>query len=290
MTDLIKVESVDGIFLANIRDQQIVSLYREMKHAAENNRGKLGNAADINLEDYKKTVITFNNGGSWQPLLHPATDVSGQTITCSGCSLHLFLDSAHLLQGTIAPKTALGIIVAHGTIGNRLSHSSIGVYISSDGGINWIHARTGQHRIALGNHGGIILLADATKPTRTLLYSYDHGKQFDPVHFAPEGNEVTVTSLKSDYSDPSSIKFFLTGLKHTIGGTKGVAMLIDFSRNNLPECRLISNPGTRNSDYEYFQIIRNNSSDCVLGKKDTYIRRRPAAHCHVKNPEGFLVL
>lgn len=290
ITDLLKVESLDGIFLANVRDQQIVSLYREMKHANKLSGRKPNNSADVNLADYKKTVITFNNGGSWRELTPPAIDADKKPVVCSGCALHLFLDSTHLLQGALTSKSALGIIVAHGNVGNSLSLANVGLYISNDGGSNWIHARNGQHRVAFGNHGGIILVGDAIKPTKTLYYSYNHGKTFEPVHFSSEGQEVTITSLKSDFGDAGSIKFFLAGLKHSASGTKGIAMIIDFAKNNLPECRLLSNPGSKTSDYEYFEFKPHNPTECLLGKKTTYVRRRPTARCHVNQSDGFKVL
>ena len=269
---------------------EVVNLYREKKRSKQNTPGKLPKNEDANLEDYKRTLISFNNGGSWRPLSPPSFDASGRPLSCVGCSLHLFIDSTHLIQGAVAPKTALGLIVAHGNVGNSLSHVNIGVYVSSDGGISWNHARDGLHRMALGNHGGIVLLADASKPTRTLLYSYDHGKKFDSVTFSPEGQEVTVTSLKSDHSNPGSIKFFLSGLKHTQNGVKGVALIIDLSHNNLPECRLIEKPGTKHSDYEYFEIRPTNSSECTLGSKNTYVKKRPTANCRVNNSDGFIAL
>ncbi len=51
--------------------------------------------ANIIQNGQKKTVITYNQGGSWKSLKAPNVDCLGKKVVCELCTLHLigFIDS-----------------------------------------------------------------------------------------------------------------------------------------------------------------------------------------------------
>lgn len=47
--------------------------------------------------------------------------------------------------------------------------------MSRDGGMNWFEIRKGSHIYELGDHGGLIVMAENTKPTADIYYSFNEG-------------------------------------------------------------------------------------------------------------------
>ncbi len=57
---------------------------------------------------------------------------------------------------------SVGLIIGCGNVGDYLSLNSdeINTYLSRDGGLTWFEIRKGSHIYEMGNHGGIIVMAD----------------------------------------------------------------------------------------------------------------------------------
>lgn len=90
------------------------------------------------------SVITYDHGGTWQPIKAPKYDNEGQPISCSNdnnCSLHLSQKFSQLYPDArtasiMSSKSAPGIIMATGVIGKNLKGHYV-VYVSTDAGITW---------------------------------------------------------------------------------------------------------------------------------------------------------
>ena len=69
------------------------------------------------LSNYKQTRITFNKGGSWQPLTPPLKNMDGKPYHCPknvDCYLHLNSHSSSHFGSFYSTETAVGIIIGTG--------------------------------------------------------------------------------------------------------------------------------------------------------------------------------
>jgi hypothetical protein len=129
-----------------------------------------------------KTLITYDDGSTWNLLAAPALDMDNNPYECHGgletCSLHLhFFSGSHTF--TEAPPTPPGFIIAVGSVSKRLlDYEESDMYLSRDAGATWKQVRRGAHKYAFGDQGNIIVLVDDEKPTDHLWYSIDSGESW----------------------------------------------------------------------------------------------------------------
>jgi hypothetical protein len=177
--DFETIESMDGTFMANRYDkdhnsesgvakaagniQQIsdddVEDYEKQK--AEKSRMSTGNSNkkqqqivkekkgdNLQLESFLekiKTYITHNKGSSWELIPAPTEDMNGKSTKCfmeDGCSLHLqmYSHSDVRFAPPYSQESAVGIVMAIGTLGNRLEldrGSRRGTFLTRNGGLSW---------------------------------------------------------------------------------------------------------------------------------------------------------
>jgi hypothetical protein len=78
------------------------------------------------LDSYKKTRITFSNGGTWQIIPCPSKDSLGTETKCrksDGCSLHFHTVTSSDMYGSFySSEKAIGLIMAVGNPGKYLSN------------------------------------------------------------------------------------------------------------------------------------------------------------------------
>lgn len=95
------------------------------------------------IQNYRKTKITFDKGGIWKDLAPPKYRLNKQKTSCTGnCSLHLH--SASSKFGPVySGVNSLGIIIGTGNIGPYLQTKSdqVFTYLSRDGGLTWFEVR-----------------------------------------------------------------------------------------------------------------------------------------------------
>ena len=147
-----------------------------------------------------RTLITFNQGGSWQVL--PAPSEESQKEECraapgsSGggprlgpsCSLHLHLGSpssdSRAFSPVVVSVPTTGIIFATGgvsaglyldDVANSLSDTMYSTFSSLDGGRSWHLAHQHAHNYLLGDAAGLALMTQLQTRTRLLLFSTDYG-------------------------------------------------------------------------------------------------------------------
>ena len=165
---------MEGVYISNIYESseaEKAKLYLE-------NDDKSYKLSYDRLENFKKSVISFDRGASWQPIRAPEYDLENKPIQCSGeCSLHLRGYTDKMSNPIYSNKNAIGIIIAVGNIGIYLStrENEINTYFSRDGGHNWYELRKGSHIYEIGDHGGIIVMAEDSVKTQHILYSWDEG-------------------------------------------------------------------------------------------------------------------
>lgn len=119
------------------------------------------------MEGNIRTYITHNKGGKWELIKAPELDINGKARKCyleDGCSLHLEIYSSNgVFPPPYSQETAVGIILAVGNIGKVLEKhkpDKLSTYISRDGGIVWTEIKKGSHIYEIGDHGGLIVMAE----------------------------------------------------------------------------------------------------------------------------------
>ncbi len=77
----------------------------------------------IDLQSFKKTKISFNNGASWEAIEAPEQDSRGRDIICGEkCGLHFHTVTSSDMYGSFySTEKAIGLIIATGNVGHSLS-------------------------------------------------------------------------------------------------------------------------------------------------------------------------
>lgn len=256
-TDLYKVEGLRGIYIA--------SRINKMP------------ANDAISPDNLGSVITFDHGSTWNPIIAPTVDDEGQSIICKDCSLHLSQKFSQLYPVTrsvtiMSSKSAPGVIMASGVIGKSLKGHP-GVYISRDAGLTWKQILKNYHFFNMGDHGGILVAVKYFKSkgeTREILYSTDEGDKWSSYSF--HSTDLKVYGLMTEPNSNSTI-FTLFGSE--VSEHRWLIIKIDLRNAFTSNCT--------EDDYKFWAPKSHNGDSfmpCVLGRQDTYQRRKAHANCH----------
>ena len=74
------------------------------------------------LDQYRKSVITFDRGGEWHTIKAPKYNYRGEPLDCNGdCSLHLNGRTQSLTTQIYSSQGSVGIVVGTGNTGLYLS-------------------------------------------------------------------------------------------------------------------------------------------------------------------------
>ncbi|KAH9479087.1 vacuolar protein sorting/targeting protein PEP1 [Psilocybe cubensis] len=257
--DFEKIYGVEGIGLANI-----VSNAQEVE----------GRGSPKRL----RSLITFNDGRQWTPLAPPKEDVDGKKIGCDTsdpdhCSLHLHSVTAPHNFGRIFSSPAPGFVMGVGSVGESLlPYTDSDTFLSTDGGVSWKMVSKGAHKYEFGDLGSILVMVDDEDPTDEVKYSLDLGKSWQKYNI---GVRLTARALVT-LPDSTSQKFLLLGSvsKNDQKGDIGrvVVVYLDFAKTRGRKCG--------NDDYEKW-FARPHDSECLMGHKQWYKRRKVDANCYV---------
>lgn len=199
-------------------------------------------------------------------------------------------------------ETAVGIVMAVGTIGDKLDFDKAarrGTFLSRDGGVNWSEVAKIPLIYEFGDHGGLLVAAPNTQSTTQIRYSWNEGKTWtklkiseDPLFIDNIIIEPKSTSQQfvvyGSYDNSTTEEDDKTyDVKRQNGND--VMITLDFAGLHEPACKNPDDPGKDNSDFELWSPHddgRHGSSDkCFLGQRVTYIRRKQDAECF--NGEDF---
>ncbi|XP_032409521.1 VPS10 domain-containing receptor SorCS3 isoform X1 [Xiphophorus hellerii] len=242
LVDFYKVEGINGMYLAN----KIV-------------------------DNHIKTFITYNKGQTWALLPAPATDVSGKNLHCilPFCSLHLHLEMSEnpYTSGPITSKKSVpGIIVATGNIGNELSSTNLGMFITSDAGNSWRQIFDEEYNIwFLDNGGALLAVLHAAMPIRQLWISLDEGKKWDRHSFS-----LVPLYVDGVLMEPESDNHIITFFGHFSHRSEWQLIKIDYKGLFSRRCM--------DGDYQTWSL-HNKEEQCVMGEKQKYMKRRPGNRC-----------
>ena len=168
--DFEELVGIDGVGLANY-----------VANARQVDGGQTANAK-------LKSVITYDDGSSWDPIHPPEKDMHGQKFKCTPstdrngkaddrCSLHLHSVSTPHNVGRVFSSTAPGYVMGVGSVGEYLEdYADSDLYISTDAGRSWSQVHHGAHKFEFGDQGNVMVVINDEEMTDEIRYSIDEGK------------------------------------------------------------------------------------------------------------------
>ncbi|KAJ7446295.1 Oligoxyloglucan reducing end-specific cellobiohydrolase [Mycena latifolia] len=217
-----------------------------------------------------KSLITFDDGSSWAPIRAPRdrTAVPCAPDDYESCSLNL-----HHSLGQISGSMVPGLLVATGSVGHfLLPYERCDTFSSTDGGITWNMILPGAHKLSFGDSGSILVALSDEEGVHHLRYSLNSGRTWDVYDFGVRLKPLTLTPSRSS----GSPKFLLVGQvgRRDQSSDVGpyVTVYLDFSSTRKRKCT--------DEDFEVWDA-RAPGSECIMGHKQRYKRRKPDTECYV---------
>ncbi|XP_055365321.1 sortilin-like isoform X2 [Betta splendens] len=226
-----------------------------------------------------ESVITFDQGAKWQALRRPENshcDTETSANRPTRCTLHIHGSYSTSMKMNVpmlplSQPSALGLILAHGSVGDAESTVWPDVYVSDDGGYTWLLALRGPHHYAILDSGGLLVAVEHTNsPVNQIKFSTDEGQCWhtynftnDPIHFSGLDSEPGSRSMNVS----------LWGYRNDFN--KWVVITVDFQKLLTRDC----------TEADYVEWLAHSadpagSSDgCVLGYKETFLRLRKDSVC-----------
>ncbi|XP_044144258.1 sortilin [Bufo gargarizans] len=233
------------------------------------------------------SVISFDRGGEWSPINKPEnTECDSTAKDKAKCSLHIHAQYS-MSQNLAVPlpplsePNAIGIVIAHGSVGDAVSVANPNVYLSDDGGYSWTRVLLGPHHYAILDSGGLIVaIQQSEMPVNTIKFSTDEGQCWffynfskDPLMFTGLASEPGARSLNV------TVWGYQPGFLHRIW----LSYTIDFAVLLKQSCE--------NKDYTPWLAHSTDpgapSDGCVLGYKEQYQRLKKSSMC--QNGRDYLV-
>uniref|UniRef100_A0A8C4HUS8 VPS10 domain-containing protein n=1 Tax=Dicentrarchus labrax TaxID=13489 RepID=A0A8C4HUS8_DICLA len=226
-----------------------------------------------------ETVITFDQGAKWQTLRRPQNshcDTETSTNRPNRCRLHIHASYSTTIKMNVpmlplSQPSAVGLILAHGSVGDAESALSPDVYVSDDGGYSWLLALKGPHHYTILDSGGLLVAVEHTDlPVNQIKFSTDEGQCWHTYNFT--SNPLYISGMDSE---PGSRSMDVSLWGHRNDHSKWVVITIDFRKLFTREC----------TEGDYIQWLAHSadpsgSNDgCVLGFRETFLRLRKDTVC-----------
>uniref|UniRef100_A0A3Q0R2E5 Sortilin 1b n=1 Tax=Amphilophus citrinellus TaxID=61819 RepID=A0A3Q0R2E5_AMPCI len=198
-------------------------------------------------------------------------------ISCSVLHIHAAYSTSQKLNIPMLPLTepnAVGLIIAHGSVGDAISVMRPDVYVSDDGGYTWIKALDGPHHYAILDSGGLLVAVEhsTTNPVNKIKFSTDEGQCWNEYTFTNE--PIYFTGLASE-PGARSMNVSIWGYTDSFISQYWTSFTIDFRELLTRNCG--------DSDYVQWLAHSDDLSDpndgCLLGYKETFLRLRKDSVC-----------
>lgn len=231
------------------------------------------------------SLITFDQGAQWSPIMGPDTDEEGYKFpNCENesCSLHVSQQLSKRFPSTrsipiLSSPSAIGIVMATGNMGRNLSHRS-DVFLSADAGLSWHQVLKGSYYFNLGDHGGVIVAVKYFKTegwTNELHYSTNEGVTWKKLTFYKE--PLRVFGLLTEPGENTTIFTMFGTAKNPAGGSgiDWIIIKVDLKTVFANECT--------EDDYKKWSPADHSVGkhrNCILGRKEVYERRTIHSNCY----------
>uniref|UniRef100_A0A665UWS2 Sortilin-like n=1 Tax=Echeneis naucrates TaxID=173247 RepID=A0A665UWS2_ECHNA len=230
--------------------------------------------------DSVQSVVSFDQGGEWVPLRKPANSKCDATAKDpEKCSLHIHAaySTAMKLNVPMLPLSepnAVGLILAHGSVGDAISVMRPDVYVSDDGGYTWIKALSGPHHYAILDSGGLLVAVEhsSNQPVNQIKFSTDEGQCWGVYNFTDD--PIYFTGLASE-PGARSMNVSIWGYRDSLVSQYWISITIDFRDLLTRDC----------GDKDYVQWLAHSddisdpNDGCMLGYKEKFLRLRKDSVC-----------
>ncbi|XP_061540775.1 sortilin 1b isoform X1 [Phycodurus eques] len=259
-TDFTNITSLRGVFITSVLDE----------------------------DSSMMSVVTRDMGGEWSSLQKPANSECDSTAKDpEQCSLHIHASYSTAMRLNVpmlplSEPNAVGIILAHGSVGDSISVMTPDVYVSDDGGYTWTKALDGPHHYAILDSGGLLVAVEHSpnEPIDKIKFSTDEGQCWHMYTFTEE--PIFFTGLASE-PGARSMNVSIWGYKNNILSQHWISTTIDFRDLLTRNCT--------DDDYvnwlAHSDDISNPNDGCTLGYKETFQRLRKDSVCW--NGRDYLV-
>ncbi|KAG2114629.1 uncharacterized protein F5147DRAFT_834477 [Suillus discolor] len=232
----------------------------------------IANAQDVERKMAAKqlrSVITFNDGSSWDPLVAPRGTCSSEP-----CSLHLHSVTDLHDYGPVFSSPAPGFAMGVGSVGKALApYEESNTYMSTNAGLTWTMVREGAYQYEFGDSGTVIVIVDDEQPTDSIMYSTDMGRTWNTYNVGIQFRAKRLTTV----TDSTSQKFLLLGQvtrqSQQPNEGRNAAIYLDFATLGRRKC----GP----NDKESWYARASTKSECIMGAKQWYTRRKANADCYM---------
>ncbi|KAM4700528.1 sortilin [Discoglossus pictus] len=226
-----------------------------------------------------RSVISFDQGGEWSPLRKPENAKCDSTsIDKEKCSLHIHAQysisqSLQVPMPPLSEPNAVGIIIAHGSVGDAVSISRPSVYLSDDGGYSWSKVLDGPHHYAILDSGALIVAVEQSdEPINSIKFSTDEGQCWYSYNFTTE--PIVFIGLATE---PGARSLNVTVWGHQSGIIHRIwrSYTIDFNTLLKQSCKT----------GDYIKWLAHSTDPgvaddgCILGYKEQYLRLRKSSMC-----------
>ncbi|XP_056116948.1 sortilin 1b [Rhinichthys klamathensis goyatoka] len=238
----------------------------------------------LNEDNSVQTVISFDQGGEWVPLKKPENSKCDSTAKDKEmCSLHIHASYSTSMKLNVpmlplSEPNAVGLILAHGSVGDSISMLTPDVYVSDDGGYTWQQALKGPHYYAILDSGGLLVAVEHNEQNPSKLiseikFSTDEGQCWHVYKFTQ--TPMYFTGLASE-PGARSVNVSLWGYEDALI-SHWVTYTIDFRDLLTRDCT--------ESDYVQWLAHSDDISDpedgCMLGYKEKFLRVRKDSVCWI---------
>jgi len=219
--------------------------------------------------------ISFASGTTWDYIAPPASYQVGPNKCAPPCGLQIDMESDAL---PLSYSSAPGLMLAVGNIGNYLTTgTNQGLFFTREAGTVWESVRTDRWDLyQMGDYGNLLLAAQSGQ--NDVAFSLDQGLTWIECIVT---TDLHIENLWAVPNKPFLFLMLLTSTSVVLPANQLV--WLNFSELHERECEGFDSPDTADSDYETW-VPPVNADKCVMGQRETYIRRKQSAPCFV--PEG----
>ncbi|XP_066499243.1 sortilin 1b [Hoplias malabaricus] len=230
-------------------------------------------------DDSVRTVVSFDQGGEWVSLQKPENSKCYSAAKDKDtCNLHIHasysISNMNVPLPPLSEPNAVGLIIAHGTVGDAISALTPDVYVSDDGGYTWLRALEGPHHYAILDSGGLMVAVEykPNEPISQIKFSTDEGQCWHIHNFTKD--PIYFTGLASE-PGARSMNVSIWGYRENLIMQYWVSITIDFRELLTRDCG--------ENDYVRWLAHSNDISDptdgCMLGYKEKLLRLRKDSVC-----------
>ena len=232
-----------------------------------------------------RTLISFNDGGSWSPLTTPKNTHcsggldSGKEEIAQDCRLHLHSVTEFKGSGLVfSASSAVGIVMGVGNVGfHLLPRPLCQTYLSRDAGRTWIKVSDTPDLFEFGDEGGVLVLVNPSVPTTEAWFSYDFGSTWQRTQFSD--SPVLVSTLTTDPTSHTS-QIVITGITTSQHGKQPRFVIATLDVSDRPQC-ILDKYNKEKSDFEKWSPLMAYSDRCILGREVSFFY--PCFHSWLHN-------